>query len=64
MENHTTNPNSPASEMTIRAEIASRAMQGMISDVLPILSTEETELIAAQAIQFTDALIAELNKEK
>lgn len=46
--------------MTIRAEIAARAMQGMLSNSD---NNRSPGVLAIWAMKYADALIAELNKE-
>lgn len=48
--------------MTIRTELAARAMQGML--VNAPFNTTDLELISELAVKYADALIEELNKEK
>ena len=50
------------SGMTIRAEIASRLLAGIISS--PKLNTDDMTVLAADSVAFADALIAELNREE
>lgn len=54
--------------LTIRAELAARAMQGILSKGEAIMSSGETSYhpdnIATYALACADALIAEINKDQ
>lgn len=60
-EEHTTFPGQRG--LTIRAEFAARAMQGLLSsDNRQSVDVLNTRIYAGKAVQLADALIAELNK--
>lgn len=48
--------------LSIRAELAARAMQGLLSNHA-MIDTTAFEWIAKQAVGYADALIKELNKD-
>lgn len=53
-------------QLTLREYFAAAALQGLLAGVYPTVgkSEDDPELMAAWAVKFADALIAELGKPK
>jgi hypothetical protein len=54
--------NAKFSGLSIRAELAARAMQGIISGQYPLDRLKDIDVVVAASVKFADALISELNK--